>query len=296
MVEKHAHFAWYELLTTDMPAAQAFYGRVLGWQAQDASTPQFSYSVFSAGQTPVCGLMNEPPQGQQGSSVPRWVGYVAVDDISSTADLFRRLGGTVFVPPTDTNIGLISIVADPQGAALALVQGLKQDRQQVEPGEVGHVGWHELFAADWTTAFAFYSELFGWQRTQSGIGSLDTYQVLSVGGRRIGGMFTKLPIAPYPFWLYYFNVPDIGIAARRVTEAGGRIAQGPTRLPDSGWVVRCIDPQGAMFALQAATNQSGVEQLSTAELGWSAEWGSFTSRGKVSAKPGATKARPKRTR
>ena len=102
MVEKHAHFAWYELLTTDMAAARAFYGSVLGWQAQDASTPQFSYSVFSAGQAPVCGLMNLPPHGQQGSSLPRWVGYIAVDDIGSTADRLRRLGGTVFVPPTVT--------------------------------------------------------------------------------------------------------------------------------------------------------------------------------------------------
>ena len=63
----------------------------------------------------------------------------------------------------------------------------------------------------------------------------------------------------------------------------------PDQLPDVGWVLRCIDPQGAMFALQAATNQSGVEQLSTAELGWSAEWGGFTSRGKVSVKPAEKK-------
>jgi uncharacterized protein len=293
MVGQSAQFAWYELLTTDMAAARTFYGSVLGWRTHDASTPRFSYSVFSVGETSVSGLMDLPPDARNAGATPRWVGYVAVDDVRSAVDRLRGLGGAVFVPPTETNIGLISIVADPQGATLALAQGLKQGEACLDPGELGRVGWHELFAADWTTAFAFYSALFGWQRAQTEIGSLKSYQLLSVGERRIGGMFTKPPMAPVPFWLYYFNVDDIAIAARRVTEGGGRIAQGPTRLPDTGWVVRCIDPQGAMFALQAATNQSGIEQLATAELGWSAAWGGHTSRGKVSAKPTEKKPTPK---
>ena len=41
------------------------------------------------------------------------------------AERIMRLGGTVYVPPTDTNIGRISVVADPQTATLALVEGLK---------------------------------------------------------------------------------------------------------------------------------------------------------------------------
>jgi predicted enzyme related to lactoylglutathione lyase len=286
----HTHFGWYELLTTDMAAASTFYASVLGWRTYDASTPQFSYGIFSAGEAPVCGLMGLPPEGQKEGATPRWVGYVAVDDIHGTVDRLRHLGGVVLVPPTDTNIGRISIVADPQGATLAIAQGLKQGEPRLELDNVGHVGWHELFAVDWTTAFAFYSELFGWQRAETDAGSLKSYQLLSAGGRRFGGMFTKPPMAPLPFWLYYFNVPDVAIAARRVTDGGGRILQGPTQLPDNmGWIVRCTDPQGAMFALQGATNQSGIEQLSTAELAWSAEWGGFTSRGKVSVKPGGKK-------
>lgn len=294
MVDLQAHFAWYELLTTDIAAASTFYSSVLGWRTHDASTPRFSYSIFSAGEAPVSGLMDLPPDGRKEGATPRWVGYIAVDDIRVTVDRLGRLGGRVFVPPTETNIGLISIVADPQGATLALVQGLKQGQPRLELDKVGHVGWHELFAVDWATAFGFYSELFGWQRAETDVGSLKSYQLLSVGGRRMGGMFTKLPMAPFPFWLYYFNVPDIAIAAKRVTDGGGRIAQGPTQLPDiGGWILRCIDPQGAMFALQGKTNQSGIEQLSTAELGWSATWGSYSSRGKISSKPGQKKPGPK---
>ena len=60
-------------------------------------------------------------------AMPRWVGYVAVDDLDLTVDRLRRLGGAVYVPPTGSYTGRIAIVADPQGATLALAQGLKHD-------------------------------------------------------------------------------------------------------------------------------------------------------------------------
>jgi predicted enzyme related to lactoylglutathione lyase len=44
----HAHFAWYELVTTDMAAARSFYGSVLGWTAYDAATSKLAYSIFNA--------------------------------------------------------------------------------------------------------------------------------------------------------------------------------------------------------------------------------------------------------
>jgi len=31
----HGRFTWYELITTDMGAASAFYSRVVGWSARD---------------------------------------------------------------------------------------------------------------------------------------------------------------------------------------------------------------------------------------------------------------------
>src|SRR6516165_7341580 len=52
MIEQSAVFAWYELLTTDVPAAQFFYGKVVGWDVQDASTSEFAYRLFSVGGTP----------------------------------------------------------------------------------------------------------------------------------------------------------------------------------------------------------------------------------------------------
>lgn len=286
MTDHHGRFVWYELLTTDIAAARAFYGSVVGWGEQDASTPEFTYTLFTAGQAPVGAFMDLPPEARKMGATPRWVGYVAVDDVDKTAGLIGRLGGAVYVPPTDTNIGRISVVADPQTATLALVKGLKPGRpERAGLGEPGHVGWHELLAADCKAAFAFYRELFDWQQAEAEIGLMDSYRLISSGGQTLGGIFTKLPRAPVPFWLYYFNVGDIDLATDRVKAGGGRIAQGPVELPEGSWIVRCIDPQGAMFALQGTRRQAAIAQDAAPELTWTAEWGGISSRGKVVSKP-----------
>jgi uncharacterized protein len=78
---------------------------------------------------------------------------------------------------------------------------------------------------------------------------MGTYQGFSVGGKTIGGMLTKPPTLPLPFWLYYFNTDDVQAAAKRVEAGGGQILYGPTGVPGGAWIVHCTDPQGAIFAL-----------------------------------------------
>src|SRR5260370_40725676 len=114
MVEQSAVFAWYELLTTDVSAAQSFYGKVVGWDVQDASTSEFAYRLFSVGGTPVAGLMALPLDGRQKGATPRWGGYVAVEDVDGVVDRVKRLDGTGHGPPTDSNIGRLAVVAGPE--------------------------------------------------------------------------------------------------------------------------------------------------------------------------------------
>jgi predicted enzyme related to lactoylglutathione lyase len=282
LVDQPARFAWYELLTTDVAAASDFYGKVVGWGATDASTPELAYTMLSAGEVPVGGLMDLPEEGRRLGATPRWLGYVVVDDIDATAGQIRRRGGAVLLPPTDSNIGRVSVVADPQKATFALVEGLTYGPQQ--PGgldELGHVGWHELLAQDRSRIFDFYGELFDWQKNSGETDAADFYQLFSSAGQTIGGMLTKLPSVPEPCWLYYFNVDDIGTAAKRVNDSGGRILQGPIELTDGCWIARCADPQGALFALQGARGQRDTEQPSASEVAWSAKWGGIASQGRM---------------
>jgi predicted enzyme related to lactoylglutathione lyase len=84
------------------------------------------------------------------------------------------------------------------------------------------------------------------------MGPMGVYQLFARGAEPIGGMMTKQDAVPHPFWLFYFNVEGTTEAAGRVEAAGGRVLNGPMEVPGGMWILHCIDPQGAMFALVAA--------------------------------------------
>jgi uncharacterized protein len=258
MVVSHGHFVWYELVTTDVAAAIAFYTRVMGWGAWDASTPGRPYILFGDGKSAISALTPLPDDARQMGVQPTWVGYVGVDDVDATTERVVRLGGAVQVPATDVlDISRFSVFADPQSARLALFKWRNPAQQPpVAPDATGRVGWHELLAADWEQAWTFYAGLFGWQKGESG--DAEEYQLFSAGGEMIGGMFTKPPTIPAPFWLYYFNTGDIDAAAQRVTSGGGQILEGPLESAGGSWVIRCADQQGAVFALEGTRKSSPV--------------------------------------
>jgi len=250
VVSSHGRFLWYELMTTDTEAAKAFYAKVMGWEPRHAA-PGMTYTLFFAGGELVCGLTDLREDARRAGAPPKWIGYVGVDDVDAAADQVRRLGGAVLVPPTSVpDVSRVSVVADPQQAALVLCKWLQPDEERpADSSAAGRVGWHELLAADWERAFPFYSALFGWQRAAADSEAMNTYQQFSVGGQTIGSMYAKPASVPLSFWLYYFNSNDVDAAAKRVTAGGGRVLEGPIGVPGGSRVARCLDPQGAMFAL-----------------------------------------------
>lgn len=262
MAGLHGRFVWYELTTTDLDAAEAFYAAVMGWGTRDASVPGMPYTLLTTAEEPIAGAMELPPQARNMGAEPRWLGYVAVDDVDRTAERLKRLGGTVYVPPTDVpDVSRFSIVADPQGAMLALIKWQRENRglPRAAPHTARRVGWHELLAADWRKVFAFYGELFGWQKAKIDVAVTgDHHQTFACGDETIGGMANKPPAVREPFWLYYFNTDDIDVAVKRVSAVGGHVLEGPAQTPEGGLLARCADPQGAMFAL---TGQRGDKSI-----------------------------------
>jgi predicted enzyme related to lactoylglutathione lyase len=287
LTDNHRRFVWHELMTTDVAGARAFYTEVIGWRARDASTSHLPYTLLTSNDAEICGLMGLPEEATKKGAMPRWMGYVGVKDVAAVADEIRRLGGKIYVPPTETNIGRISVVADLEMAVLGLIDEVQPRR--VESGALDQpagVGWCELLAAEPDKAFAFYNKLFSWQRADVEAGAMDSYQLLSAGDQTIGGIFAKREREPVSFWLYYFNVDDIDAATKRLKGAGGRIFEGPVEVPGDTWVARCVDPQGATFAIQGKRGRPGYARAPGAEVRWSAAWGEISSQGKMTVKPG----------
>jgi hypothetical protein len=252
MSDSHGKFVWYELLTSDTDAAEAFYKTVNGWTAQDSGLPGGKYTIVSAGGVGVGGIMVVPEEARQHGVPPAWFGYVHVDDVDAGVEDVKDAGGSVHRGPDDIpGVGRFAVVADPQGAVFNLFKsGGGPDRPKVAAGTPGHVGWHELHATDRESAFAFYADLFDWTKGEAhDMGPMGVYQLFSTGDAPDGGMMNRMQGTPGPFWLYYFNVDAIDAAVERVKGAGGVVMQGPHQVPGGSWIAQCTDPQGAMFAL-----------------------------------------------
>jgi uncharacterized protein len=255
MPRKHGQFVWYELMTTDTGSAGKFYQQVIGWTPRDASaTPDMRYTLFNVGDVPATGMMAQMQEAQEAGIPPNWLGYVAVDDVDATAAKATQLGGKVHFAPSDIpGVGRFAVIADPESAVLGIIKWVSPgpgDAPAPAPMSQGHAGWHELMTVDGERAFDFYAALFGWTKGESvDMGDMGTYQLFAAGAGAVGGMFNKPASVPNSFWFFYFCVGPIAEAAQRVTGAGGKIINGPMEVPGGAWIVQCMDPQGAMFAL-----------------------------------------------
>ena len=246
-------FVWYELLSTDLAAAKAFYARVVGWNMQDMPMPGMTYTILRAGDTQVGGMVALSSAARDGGMEPGWIGYVGVPDADSAAAKVKRLGGAVLKEPADIpNVGRFAVAADPQGAVFNLFKPAQAGEPAVS-NEPGRIGWRELHASDWSKAFDFYAEMFGWSQGDAvDMGSMGTYQLFKIGGIALGAMFNSPAALTQRFWLYYFNVGDIDAASDRITAGGGKIMLPPQQVPGGGWIVQAQDPGGAAFALLGA--------------------------------------------
>lgn len=241
-------FVWYDLVTPDLRAAQRFYQAVVGWKIKDAGHPTMAYTLLQPPSLSdgmgVAGMMSMP--AEMGAAPPFWGGYIAVSDVDAAADRVTRLGGTVHRPPSDIpNVGRFAPVSDPQGAMFYLFapNGSGTPAPESTPG---CIGWRELHSTDPQAAFAFYSELVGWQKGPAmDMGPHGTYQLFQSAPDQRGGMMRGERSA----WLFYFTVGSVDAAANACRTAGGKLLNEVHQEPEGGWIVRCRDPHGAEFAL-----------------------------------------------
>ncbi|MBI1172174.1 VOC family protein [bacterium] len=236
---------WYELGTSNLEAAKAFYGAILGWSVADSGMPGMTYLLASAGAVMVAGMMRaEAPQPVA------WSIYFAVESADATVAAAEALGARVHVPPSDIpNTGRFAVLADPQGAGFAILQPLPGgDGGAFDLRKPGHGNWNELITPDPAAALAFYGKLFGWAETRAvPMGPEMTYHIFAHDGQDIGGT-CALPGAPAQ-WKPYFGVPSVKAAAEAVTRAGGRVLHGPDQVPGGSFTLQIADPQGAAVAL-----------------------------------------------
>src|ERR671913_2034590 len=82
---------WYELMTTDMKAAEAFYRTVVGWQSAPFEGAGRPYTQFSrGGNNFVAGMLTKPAEVK---APPFWSMYIGVPNLEEAVSKITRLGG-----------------------------------------------------------------------------------------------------------------------------------------------------------------------------------------------------------
>jgi predicted enzyme related to lactoylglutathione lyase len=246
-------FCWVDLATTDPAGAKAFYGELLGWEAEDMPVGEAgTYTMLRLGGDDIGGLYEMGAEQREQDIRPHWFSYVSVEDADATASRAHELGGTVYGGAFDVvDSGRMAVIGDPTGAML----GAWQPRVHIGARRVNDPGcftWNELQARDPETAAGFYSRLFGWETESHEENGKVAYVTIKNAGSSNGGMMpmTEQYGDASSYWLTYFTVPSCDDAIARVQELGGEVLAGPMNI-GAGRIAVVSDPQGAAFALFA---------------------------------------------
>ncbi|UZK68289.1 VOC family protein [Sphingomonas sp. S1-29] len=251
MADTAAKPVWYELLTTDIEAAQIFYADVLDWTIARAPYEGIDYRIAAApDDASIAGLMTMPQPG----APPSWLMYVGVEDVDASVARVTAAGGAVHMPAmTMAGVGRMAMLADPHGAPFYVMRGESDEPSNAfAPGEAatpGHAVWNELTTPDPAASIAFYAAQFGWRQDGAmPMGELGDYQFLYAGAEGIGAVMGPIP-GGREGWQPYFLVEDIDAAVERLIVGGGSVIQGPDAIPGDMYSVVAEDPQGVRFGL-----------------------------------------------
>lgn len=122
----------------------------------------------------------------------------------------------------------------------------------------GVPSWIDIGVADFDTAAAFYSGLFGWEipegREESG-----HYRSVTLDGAVVAGM-SPMQMAPGPpFWTTYVNVDSADEVVGKVADAGGQVLMPPMDVMDFGRMAILADPTGAAIGLWQPNSHKGAD-------------------------------------
>jgi len=113
-------FVHVELHSNDLKTARDFFSKLFGWKLEDMPMPGMgTYTMIGVGEGTGGGMTVNEQKG-----VPsHWLAYVGVDDINASTKKAKQLGAKIMLDVTPVaDMGFMSIIVDPSGAALGLWQ------------------------------------------------------------------------------------------------------------------------------------------------------------------------------
>jgi len=115
---------WADLSTPDAQRASAFYTGLFGWQITADPKDPSGYMHIKTAEHFIGGV---PPAAHRQPGVPpHWLAYFQADDVEGTAKKAEGLGAKLYLPPKQMEgVGMMSVIADPQGAVFAIFKSAR---------------------------------------------------------------------------------------------------------------------------------------------------------------------------
>ncbi|MCG8405600.1 MAG: VOC family protein [Phycisphaerales bacterium] len=120
-----------------------------------------------------------------------------------------------------------------------------------EKPQIGSIVWRDLTVPDAENVKNFYCNVVGWKATPHKMGEYHDFDIKTPNGdETVAGIcHARGPNANMPpQWMVYVNVEDVDASAKRCTELGGHVIDGPREMGSNRFCV-IQDPAGAVLAL-----------------------------------------------
>ncbi|HEY9438770.1 MAG TPA: VOC family protein [Streptomyces sp.] len=241
---------WVHLVTQDMPAAQRFYGAVLGWTFRPGGLGHDFATAWIEGD-PVAGI------GAIASAyriAVSWTPYFSVRSADVATDRIRERSGTVGVGPLAIGEGRAVLAADRNGASFGLWEW---KGRASTTGTSGHRArsWLRLRTRDAFDAAIFYGEVLGWASGQPGccdVSYVKDEVLVRCNGRPLARISSgAVESAPDPMvrphWQVQFPVADVADVVATAEWHGGRLME--QRSVPQGLEATLRDPDGGLFTV-----------------------------------------------
>ncbi len=127
----------------------------------------------------------------------------------------------------------------------------------------GAPNWADCATTDLEAAEAFYAAVFGWEATRETDSNGAIYSVQRLDGKRVAGIYAlddelrKMGVPPH--WATYFEVSDLSESLGKLSDAGGKLLDGPIDEPGVGQIAVVQDAFGAYLRLWVPAKDQGGE-------------------------------------
>jgi len=239
---QHGKLVWADLYTGDVEASLKFYQDTFGWTVKAFAKEQAKYHLLYDNGQAVAGVLARDSKRNKTDNA-LWVGSIDTDNVSSRSDRAAKNNATIILAPHKfTLYGKRSVLADPQGGVIALLELdiTNKNHQKIS----AKWDWAQLFSTNTKQAAMFYQDTFGY--TLEPINTKNNSFFL-IQAETVQASIVKLPesFEQRDRWVNFIEVDNINTTLSKATTNGATIIY----QPENRGLAIIADPNGALLGL-----------------------------------------------